>query len=105
MALQIRNCVFDPSVAARITELSAILGNATAVGATKKEPLAKSSQGRYVYEIACVGLMIHLEVSKDASPASIASLEAAIVVAVTANGLVSITNGWEIGHDNDLRVG
>lgn len=106
MALQIRNCVFDPSVAARITELSTFLANATAIGAVKKEPLARSSQGRYIYEIACVGLMVYLEVSKDADPGDIATLDAAIVAEVGATGfVVAATTGWEVGTDYDLRVG
>ena len=103
MALQIRSTVFDPSVAARLTELSTILGNATVVGAVKKVPLPKSSSPKFVYEIACVGLMIHLEVGKDNT--AIAALDAVITGIVGATGLVLASDNWEMGHDDDLRVG
>lgn len=107
MALQIRNTKFDPGDVTRMLELNRMLSNATVIGAVKKSPRARAANPRYTYEIACVGLMLHLEVDED--NASIATLEAAILVFTGANGLVEqdLSNDvlWEIGHYDDLRVG
>lgn len=109
MALQIRNLLFDASDAGLLAELTQMLTNATAIGAVKKAPLARSHNSKYVYEIACQGMMIHLEVSADTAPGDITALEAVITGAVGVDGLVDNDVGsgayWEIGHDDDLRVG
>lgn len=109
MALQVRNTFFDPSVPAQVTELGAMLGNATVIACVKKIPLEKSSQGKYLYEIACQGMMFHLEVSKDTDTGDITSLDNTIKALTGANAFVvhdpSSGDNWEIGHDDDLRVG
>lgn len=105
MALQIRCTTFDPGDAARITELTTLLGNTTPLGAVKKVPYSlKSASAAYVYEVACIGLQIHLEVSKDADSAGITTLENLIISYVGATGLLDHSNGWEMGIEDDLRV-
>lgn len=102
MTIQIRNTLFDAEDIGQRAALNEIMEQGTVLTAIKKEPVAKASSPVYVYEIAMIGAVIHLEI---AASKNVAAMEALIVAKLGGGAILLRSAGWDVGVGQDRRMG